>query len=103
MRVGQPASISIDALPGEQFPAHVDSISPGTGAQFSLLPPQNATGNFTKIVQRVPVRIAIDVGPELQRLFVAGMSVTAKVNTISAKDELQKRRDAAGIDAGKRS
>jgi len=103
MRVGQPASITIDALPGEQFQAHVDSISPGTGAQFSLLPPQNATGNFTKIVQRVPVRIAIDVAPEVQRLFVAGMSVTAKVNTINAKDELQKRRDAAGIDAGTRS
>ena len=86
MRVGQPATVEIDALPGRELQAHVESISPGTGAQFSLLPPQNATGNFTKIVQRVPVRIAVDVGPETRRLFVAGLSVTARVNTIDAKD-----------------
>lgn len=86
MRIGQPATVEIDALPGQELQAHVESISPGTGAQFSLLPPQNATGNFTKIVQRVPVRIAVDVGPETRRLFVAGLSVTAKVNTINAKD-----------------
>ena len=86
MRIGQPATVEIDALPGQELQAHVESISPGTGAQFSLLPPQNATGNFTKIVQRVPVRIAVDVGPETSRLFVAGLSVTAKVNTINTKD-----------------
>ncbi|SRR5450830_1143399 len=105
MRIGQPATITIDAMPGQEFKAHVDSISPGTGAQFSLLPPQNATGNFTKIVQRVPVRIAIDVAPEVQRLFVSGMSVTTKVNTISAKDDLQQRaadKNADNID-GKHS
>ncbi|MFL9922892.1 HlyD family secretion protein [Herbaspirillum lusitanum] len=93
MRIGQPATVKIDALPGEEFQAHVESISPGTGAQFSLLPPQNATGNFTKIVQRVPVRIAVDVGPQLRRLFVAGMSVTAEVNTIDAKDDLKNQRN----------
>lgn len=64
MRPGQPATIQVDALDGTKIRGHVESISPGTGAQFSLLPPQNATGNFTKIVQRVPVRIAIDAGPE---------------------------------------
>lgn len=104
MRIGQPATIKIDALPGEEFKAHVESISPGTGAQFSLLPPQNATGNFTKIVQRVPVRIAIDASADVQRLFVAGMSVTASVDTISAKDDLQKRNAIAiAIDEGKHS
>jgi len=86
MRIGQQATVKIDALPDQKFAAHVESISPGTGAQFSLLPPQNATGNFTKIVQRVPVRIAIDAPPEVRRMLVAGLSVTAEVNTISAKD-----------------
>jgi len=86
MRIGQPATIKIDALPDQQFAAHVESISPGTGAQFSLLPPQNATGNFTKIVQRVPVRIAIDTNAQVQRMLVAGLSVSAEVNTIDAKD-----------------
>ncbi|HEX7781979.1 MAG TPA: HlyD family secretion protein [Sphingobium sp.] len=85
MRVGQPAAIDIDALPGVALTGHVESISPGTGAQFSLLPPQNATGNFTKIVQRIPVRIAIDAGPEARRVLVPGLSVTVEVDTISAK------------------
>ncbi len=56
MRVGQPVTLEVDALPGVEIKGHVQSVSPGTGAQFSLLPPQNATGNFTKIVQRIPVR-----------------------------------------------
>lgn len=81
MRVGQTASIKLDALPDQPVTGHVDSISPGTGAQFSLLLPQNATGNFTKIVQRVPVKFAIDATPELRRLLVAGLSVTVEVNT----------------------
>jgi len=85
MRIGQPVTIDIDALPSVSLTGHVESISPGTGAQFSLLPPQNATGNFTKIVQRIPVRIAIDAGPEVRRILVPGLSVTVEVNTISAK------------------
>ncbi len=93
MRIGQPASIKVDALPGVEFHGHVESLSPGTGAQFSLLPPQNATGNFTKIVQRVPVRVAIDATPEETRSFVAGLSVTVEVNTIAAKDELRALRE----------
>ena len=63
MRPGQPATIRVDALPGVEFTGQVISVTPGTGANFSLIPPQNATGNFTKIVQRVPVRIRIDAGP----------------------------------------
>lgn len=81
MRIGQAATIRIDALPGKTFQGHLESISPGTGAQFSLLPPQNATGNFTKIVQRVPVRIAIDASAQERKLIVAGLSVTAEINT----------------------
>ena len=85
MRPGQPVSVSVDALPGVEIPGRVASVSPGTGAQFSVLPPQNATGNFTKIVQRVPVRIAISPGPETRALLVPGMSVDISVDTRSAK------------------
>ncbi|CAN5452758.1 HlyD family secretion protein [soil metagenome] len=85
MRVGQPATIEIDALPNVSLTGHVESLSPGTGAQFSLLPPQNATGNFTKIVQRVPVRIAIDAGPDARQVLLPGLSVAITVDTTSAK------------------
>ena len=85
VRVGQPVSVRVDALPGVEIPGRVASVSPGTGAQFSVLPPQNATGNFTKIVQRVPVRIAISPGPETRALLVPGMSVDISVDTRSAK------------------
>ena len=85
MRIGQPVKVTVDALPGGEIPGRVASVSPGTGAQFSVLPPQNATGNFTKIVQRVPVRIAISPGPETRALLVPGMSVDVSVDTRSAK------------------
>jgi len=65
----------------------VESVSPGTGAEFSILPPQNATGNFTKIVQRVPVRISLDAGPAARALLVPGMSVDVTVDTRSAREE----------------
>ncbi|PZU08834.1 HlyD family secretion protein [Sphingomonas sp.] len=81
MRPGQPAEIRVDALPGVDLHGHIESISPGTGAEFSLLPPQNATGNFTKIVQRVPVRIAVDAAPDVRRRLIAGLSVHVTVNT----------------------
>ncbi|MDB5736753.1 MAG: multidrug resistance efflux pump [Sphingomonas bacterium] len=87
MRPGQPATIHVDALSGVDLRGHVESVSPGTGAEFSLLPPQNATGNFTKIVQRVPVRIAIDAGPDARRVLVPGLSVTVTVDTVAAKDD----------------
>lgn len=86
MRVGQPVKIEVDALPGVEIPGRVASIAPGTGAQFSVLPPQNATGNFTKIVQRVPVRIALSAGPAARALLVPGMSVEVSVDTRSARD-----------------
>ncbi|MEH3107482.1 MAG: HlyD family secretion protein [Sphingomonas fennica] len=85
MRIGQPAHIEVDALPGVDLRGHVDSLSPGTGAEFSILPPQNATGNFTKIVQRVPVRIAVDAGPAARAVLVPGLSVEVTVDTRSAK------------------
>ena len=69
MRVGQKATISVDAYPGKKLKAHVDSIQAGTGARFSLLPPENATGNYVKVVQRIPVKIVFDEDPNtLSRL-----------------------------------
>jgi membrane fusion protein (multidrug efflux system) len=93
MRPGQPAKIAVDALGGTEIDGRVESISPGTGAQFSILPPQNATGNFTKIVQRVPVRIAIDATPAARRLLVPGLSVTVTVDTRNAKSDLDRIKD----------
>ena len=86
MRAGQPATIHVDALPGTDLHGTVVSFSPGTGSQFALLPPQNATGNFTKIVQRVPVRIHIDAGDETHSVLVPGLSVTVRVDTRSGRD-----------------
>jgi membrane fusion protein, multidrug efflux system len=95
MRVGQPVHIEVDALPGVELRGRVASFAPGTGAQFSILPPENATGNFTKIVQRVPVRIAIEASPEVRKLLVPGMSIEVTVDTRSAKGELDRLRQAA--------
>ncbi|HEY0297355.1 MAG TPA: HlyD family secretion protein [Bordetella sp.] len=80
MRPGQPATLSVDALPGVKLHGVVDSFAPGTGSQFALLPPENATGNFTKIVQRVPVRIRVEAGGNADRLL-PGLSVTVDVET----------------------
>ena len=88
MRPGQPARIRVDALPGITFTGAVTSVTPGTGANFSLIPPQNATGNFTKIVQRVPVRIRIDAGPAARRVLVPGLSLDVEVDTRTANDVL---------------
>jgi membrane fusion protein (multidrug efflux system) len=77
-------TIKVDALGGKTLKGVVDSFAPGTGSQFALLPPENATGNFTKIVQRVPVRIRVQATPEAQRVLVPGLSATAKVDTRSA-------------------
>jgi membrane fusion protein (multidrug efflux system) len=80
MRPGAPVTVAADVLPGELFHGRVGSLAPATGAQFSVLPPENATGNFTKIVQRVPVRIVLDAdGGRLGRLR-PGLSVTATVD-----------------------
>ncbi|GGF19464.1 hemolysin secretion protein D [Aliidongia dinghuensis] len=77
---GQPATVTADVLPGETFHGHVLSLAPATGAQFSVLPPENATGNFTKIVQRVPVRILLDGDGALLGRLRPGLSVTADVD-----------------------
>jgi membrane fusion protein (multidrug efflux system) len=79
MRPGQRASIEIDAYSRKKLPGRVASLSPGTGSSFSLLPPQNATGNWVKIVQRVPVRIVLDDPAVLP--LQSGLSVTAEVDT----------------------
>jgi membrane fusion protein, multidrug efflux system len=80
MKVGQPVSVRADALPGRDFKAHVESLQVGTGSRFSLLPPENATGNFVKVVQRVPVKIVFDETPsDLERLW-AGESVEPRVD-----------------------
>ncbi|MBI0433123.1 HlyD family secretion protein [Roseomonas sp. KE0001] len=83
MRPGQPVEITVDAIPGVVFHGRVDSFAPGTGSQFSLLPPENATGNFTKIVQRVPVKLVLEPGqdPAALALLRPGLSVVAEVDT----------------------
>lgn len=81
VRLGDAAELSVDGAPGVVYKGRVDTISPATGSQFSLIPPDNATGNFTKIAQRIPVKITIDPEqPELERLR-AGMSVVATIHT----------------------
>ena len=79
--VGQPVSIDVDAFPDHVFKGTVGSLSPGTGAQFAILPPQNATGNFVKVVQRVPVRIYFDDNDKYVRKLKAGMSAYTSIDT----------------------
>jgi len=81
MRPGQPVEITVDALPGAKVDGTIDSLAPGTGSEFALLPPENATGNFTKIVQRVPVRIRIAADDVVRQALRPGLSVEAEVNT----------------------
>src|SRR5712691_7834928 len=84
MRPGQGAEISVDAYPDQKLEGRIESFAPASGAQFSLLPPDNATGNFTKIVQRVPLRIALPANGPLARLLRPGLSVTVTVDTRGA-------------------
>ena len=79
--VGQSVTLDVDAFPNHVFKGTVGSLSPGTGAQFAILPPQNASGNFVKIVQRVPVRIYFDQNDRFVRKLKAGMSVYATIDT----------------------
>jgi membrane fusion protein (multidrug efflux system) len=81
MKAGHPVTLKIDAYPGDTFKGEVDSISPATGARFSLLPPDNATGNFTKIIQRVPVKIRLTEDKGKWDLLRPGLSVVATVHT----------------------
>lgn len=81
MRIGQPVRFTVDAFEGAALTGHVEQIAPATGSEFSVLRPDNASGNFTKVVQRLPIRIAIDPGQELAKRLRPGMSVTAEVDT----------------------
>ena len=84
---GQPVEMTIDAIGGRKFTGKVDSISPATGAQFALLPPDNATGNFTKIVQRVPVKITLDPTDDATLAKLRpGLSVDASVDIRTRPD-----------------
>ncbi len=78
---GQPATVSVDAYPGRTFKAHLESIAQAGGGEFSLLPAQNSNGNWVKVVQRIPVRIAIDEEPDKAPVLRAGMSVVAEIDS----------------------
>jgi membrane fusion protein (multidrug efflux system) len=86
MRVGQTVHIKVDAIPHADVTGQVESFAPGTGAQFALLPPENATGNFTKIVQRVPVRTTVKASDEVRSVLVPGLSVVVTVDTRGTDD-----------------
>lgn len=88
--VGQTVTLDVDAFPDHQFKGRVSSLSPGTGAQFAVLPPQNATGNFVKVVQRVPLRITLDETDPMIKRLKAGMSVNVAIDT-------HHRRSLAGL------
>ena len=90
VEVGQPVTLDVDAFPNHVFKGTVGSLSPGTGAQFAILPPQNATGNFVKVVQRVPVRIYFDPDDKFVQKLKAGMSVNVSIDT-------NHRRSFAGL------
>jgi membrane fusion protein (multidrug efflux system) len=85
MRIGQKASVKVDAIGGREIDAEVESFAPGTGSQFALLPPENATGNFIKIVQRVPVRLRVMPPKELDERLLPGLSVVVSVDTRHAE------------------
>ena len=92
VRPGQPVEIQVDTFPGVAVRGHVDSIAPASGQEFALLPPDNATGNFTKIVQRIPVKIVLDAGGPLAGDLRPGMSVYPSIDT---KPQTQAVRVAA--------
>jgi membrane fusion protein (multidrug efflux system) len=99
MRPGQPARIKVDAYPGVALQGRVESIQRGTGARFSLLPPENATGNFVKVIQRVPVKILFDDRQQTQRYLLGpGMSVVPEVN-VTAEGKPDPSRQAVQTDS----
>jgi membrane fusion protein (multidrug efflux system) len=93
IRPGQPATISVDAYGHRKFAGYVESISPAAGSVFTLLPPDNATGNFTKIVQRLPVRIRVPKAVARENLLRAGMSVYATVDTTKGAGDADETTD----------
>jgi membrane fusion protein, multidrug efflux system len=90
VRPGQPVEVTVDSFPNETLHGRVERIAPASGSQVALLPPDNATGNFTKVVQRIPVRIGLDKGQPLLERLLPGMSVETRIHT-----------DQAGADGGK--
>jgi membrane fusion protein (multidrug efflux system) len=84
VRAGEPVTIAVDTFPGVTIHGHVDSLAPASGQQFALLPPDNATGNFTKIVQRIPVKIDVDPNDPLAGTLRPGMSVEPTIDTRTA-------------------
>jgi membrane fusion protein (multidrug efflux system) len=99
IRTGQPVSVVVDTYSGTTVKGHIDSIAPTSGQEFALLPPDNATGNFTKIVQRIPVKIAIAPDDALRGDLRPGMSVTATVDTrtsVDTKTSVDAKASAAG-------
>ncbi|MFT8952068.1 MAG: HlyD family secretion protein [Gluconobacter sp.] len=91
MQTGQRATIWVDTFPGHPLHAHVDSLAPATGVAFAAIQPDNATGNFTKVVQRVPVKLTFDAGQPLAAKVRVGMSVEAEVDTASQPEGLHAR------------
>jgi membrane fusion protein (multidrug efflux system) len=79
MRPGQKATITVDTFSGKKFEGHVESIAAATGSKFSLLPPENATGNYVKVVQRIPVKIVFEKGQDPEHLLRPGMSAVPSV------------------------
>ena len=96
IQIGHSVEIKVDAFPGQKFAGQIQSFSPASGAEFSLLPPENASGNFTKIVQRIPVRILLDATRNLSQRFLPGMSVEVSVDTRMAAEPLANNRHVAG-------
>jgi membrane fusion protein (multidrug efflux system) len=100
MQPGQPVDIAIDTYPDEAFKGHVDSIQAGTGARFSLLPPENATGNYVKVVQRVPVKIVFDDPAGVERFLALGMSVVPTVDVGAKPRTAEHATDATAPETG---
>jgi membrane fusion protein (multidrug efflux system) len=99
LQPGQPVAVDVDAVPGHEITGEVLSVSPASGSTFSLLPPDNATGNFTKIVQRIAVRIQVPADVAARRQLRPGMSVVVNVNTkpsaLAARNDARRVADAA--------
>jgi membrane fusion protein (multidrug efflux system) len=93
LKIGQPVTVFIDTFPDQVFSGTVESVSPGTGAQFAILPPQNASGNWVKVVQRVPLRVKLDPNPALGSLR-AGMSAYVEIDTGKRKSWFSRLTDA---------
>jgi membrane fusion protein (multidrug efflux system) len=99
VRQGQSVEVEVDTFPGVKLRGHVDSLSPASGLEFALLPPDNATGNFTKIVQRIPVKIVFD-DDSLTGLLRSGMSVTPTIDTKQATREAEQESKSHHLIAG---